>query len=197
MAREDSRRRPQVREKRIEVEAREVGRGPCAEPDAIAAHEVENRCSFQPAERVDDRPLDQRQPERRDEAIEAHPRAGRMMRCLDRRGEAEGGVGSGVEDVLPRNLERAAKLVEIVLVAQRRRLVEPFRHQELGRNAFALAIIGEPHAGAYECLRRLRECDHAETKRQPQLHRPLVEARLDEAQCRRAHALPASIKPRR
>jgi hypothetical protein len=120
-----------------------------------------------------------------------------MMRCLDRRGEAEGGVGSGVENMLPRNLERAAKLVEIVLVAQIRRLVEPFRHQELGGNSLALAAVGEPHAGAHERLRRLCERDHPETERQPQLHRPLVEARLGEAQCRRAHALPASIKPRR
>ena len=112
-------------------------------------------------------------------------------------GEAEGGISSGREHVLAREGERAAKLVEIILVGQSRRLVEPLRHQQLGRNPFSLATIGELDARPHEGLRRFGERHHAETKRQPQLDRPLVEARLHEAQTGLAHALLASIRPRR
>ena len=156
VAREDRRRRRKAREERVEIEAGEVGRGRGGEPKPVGAHELEHRRAFEPAERVDDRPLDQREPERGDEAVEAGLRAGRVVRRFDRGGEAEGGIGSGSEHVPPRKVERAAKLVEIVVVGQGRRLVEPFRHQELGGNAFAFAAVGEPDARPHEGLRRLR-----------------------------------------
>jgi hypothetical protein len=110
--------RSQVREESVEIEAREVGRGRCRQCEAVAAHEFEHRRAFEPSERINDRALDERKPERSNEAIEAGPLASRMMCRLDRGGEAEGGVGSGIKSVLPRNIERAAKLVEIFLVRQ-------------------------------------------------------------------------------
>jgi hypothetical protein len=104
-----------------------------------------------------------------------------MMRRIDRRGEAEGGISSGIENVGPRDVERAAELVEIFVVRQSGRLVEPLRHQELGGNAFAFAPVRQPHAHPHERLRRLGERDHAETEGQPELDRALIKRRLREA----------------
>jgi hypothetical protein len=104
------------------------------------------------------------------------------MRPIDRRRETERRIRAGRQHARARHRERAAELIEVLLVGQVRRLVEPFRHQQLGGNAVALASVREPHARAHEHLRGLRQRDHAEAERQAQAHVALEEAHLAHAQ---------------
>ena len=196
VAHEDRRRRRKLGEECLEIEAREVGRGRGREAEPVGAHQLEHRArSSRPsasmiARSISASPNEATSPlrpcARKPRGAPLPPRRTGRRRCRFRhRARACA------------RCERAAQLVEIVLVGQSRRLVEPFRHQQLGGNPLAFASVGEPHARAHERLRRLGQRHHAETERQPQLDRPLVERRLDEAQPRACSWVLASLRPRR
>ena len=120
-----------------------------------------------------------------------------MMGVVDRSGKPKRGIHSGAEQMPPGDAERPAQLREILLVRQCRRLVEPFRRQQLGGDALSFPPIARPDARAHERLRRLRDRDRAEAERQAKDHRPLVEPRFEELQLRRVvHRASASIRPR-
>ena len=104
-----------------------------------------------------------------------------LIACLPHFGECKSIVQHPVPTTHTECSERAAKLVEIVLVGKPGRLVEPFRHQQLGRSAFAFAAIRKANARAHEKLRRLSEGHHAKAERQAQLHRTLVEFGMEQA----------------
>ena len=143
VARMDRRRGREAAEQLAEIEARQVGRGRGIEPEPVRFHQRKHRSALQPSERIDDRAVDQRQPERRDQSVQPNLRAGLVMRSIDRGRQAERRVAAGGEQRRARHRERDAQLIEIVLVRQVRRLVEPFRRQDVGRDAFALAPVGE------------------------------------------------------
>ena len=98
---------------------------------------------------------------------------------------AEGAVGRGVGQVgVAGQAQHVAQLVEVVVVAQGQVLVEPLGRHQLGRAAPGLAPIGQGQAHPRKGLRAFCERDHAKTKRQAQLHRPLVQGDLQDAQAR-------------
>ena len=173
-----------------------IGRARGGYPEPVLADHRKHRSILQPTERIDDRTIDQRQSERGHEAVQVDGRAGIVMRPIDRCGQAECRVGAGGEQAVARHRKRAAQLIEILLVGQRRRFVEPFRRQHLGRYAVTLAAVGQLDARAHEQLRRFAQGDDAEAKRQPQRHRPLEEFRCQQSQLRRAHGVTACIRPR-
>ena len=88
-------------------------------------------------------------------------------------------------------LQRAPQLVEIVLVGELRRLVEPFWDHQLGGYPLAFPSVGAAHASAHEHLGRLGQRDDAEAERDAQLHRPLVERGLEKSE---GAALPGSLR---
>ena len=93
--------------------------------------------------------------------------------------------------------ERPAQLVEIILVGQRRVLVEPLGRQDLGRPAGALTPVCQPDARPDEALRRLGQRHHAEAKRHAQHDGPLEKVDLDQVHEWRFHAhANASMMPR-
>jgi hypothetical protein len=92
--------------------------------------------------------------------------------------EAEGGGGAGVLVLRGGDGERAAELVEIVLVGEVRVLVEPFGGEKLGGPADGLAAVAHLDGGPDEGLRCLGQGDDAEAERHAQLHRALEEADL-------------------
>jgi hypothetical protein len=83
-------------------------------------------------------------------------------------------------------------LLEVVFVAERRVLVEPFRRQQLGGGALGFLAVLEADARAHERLRRLGERHHAEAKRHAQPHVALEERYLCD---RELHASSASRMP--
>ncbi len=89
-----------------------------------------------------------------------------------------------VGEIEPRSVpQRAAQLVEVLLVAERRVLVEPLRRQQFGRltdRARAVHI----DLGADEDLRRLGEDVAAEAERNAKPDVPLEEAEFADAQAR-------------
>ena len=152
----------------------------------------------QPAERVDDGAVVQSETERCDQPVEAGGGASRMMGSLDPRRQAKSRIIFRSQELLARDRQRAAQLREVLLVRELRRLVEPFRHQQLGGNAFAFAAVGKLDARAHEGLRRMRDGDSAEPERNAKAHRPLEKIGADQAQARRGgrHRGSASINPR-
>jgi hypothetical protein len=77
---------------------------------------------------------------------------------------------AGVAPAGGRQAQRAAQLLEVLLVRQRRVLVEPLGHHQLGTGSHAALAVDvdlHPHEG----LRRLRDGGSAKTERQPQRHR--------------------------
>lgn len=91
--------------------------------------------------------------------------------------QAEGGTGGARSRIrLCSQRHGAAQLIEMVFVAQRGRLVEPFRRQQLGGHARAFAAVVGTNAHRHEDLRRLAQRDHAKTTMHAQAHLAFEEA---------------------
>ena len=91
------------------------------------------------------------------------------------RGVAVRGVDAPGQIRVPRFPHGAAQLLEVVLVRERRVLVEPLRRQQLGGAALGLPAVLETNPDANEGLGRLGERDHAEAKGHAQPHVALEE----------------------
>jgi hypothetical protein len=85
------------------------------------------------------------------------------------------GIKAAGEIIISRPAHRSAQLLEVLLVAERRVLVEPLRREQLGRRAFSFLSVLKNNSGSNERLRRLGQRDHAEAKGHAQLHRALEE----------------------
>ena len=126
-------------------------------PARLRRTTVEERQAERAAQRVEHGAVDQRRAVVRDQRNQAALRAALDLRAVVAREVAERGVGARRRgSSRARDAERRAQLVEVVLVAERRVLVEPLRRQQLGGHALGLAAVGEPDAHAHEGLRRLR-----------------------------------------
>jgi len=86
------------------------------------------------------------------------------------RSNGQRGVLAGGEVGVARQRQRGAQLIDALLVAEGRVLVEPFRHQHFRRRALVLLAVLEGDARAHESLRRLGERDDPEAERQPEPH---------------------------
>ena len=83
--------------------------------------------------------------------------------------------------------EREPQLLEILLIGERKILVEPLGHEHFRRRSPMRVTVRKLDAGAHEYLRRLGECDHAEPKGQAQAHLPFVEAHFSNVECGGCH----------
>ena len=170
------------------------GRGDAGEvfPDRLVERHAERA-----AQRIEQRAVDERRAEARGEAVQPAHRAEPDLRPVAVDPVSERGVLPAGEVGIPGQGERAAQLIEILLVRERGVLVEPLRHQQLGGGALGLAPVLEPDARAHERLRRARERRRAEAERQPQRDVALVERDFRHREARRAHpASSPSMMPR-
>jgi hypothetical protein len=127
------------------------------------------------AERVEHRPVDECRAVAGNKAVEIA-----LRRLIDLvaivAGEVPEGGGFCAAEVQPAgNAERRAELVEVVLVAQGRVLVEPLGCEQFGRSPFRPSPVLQPDPHARESLRRLGERDDSETKGHAQAHVALEE----------------------
>src|SRR5205809_597342 len=114
--------------------------------------------------------VDERRAEAGGEAVHALRGPERDLRAVVVDPVAECGVVAGGEVGVARQRQRGAQLIDVLLVAERRVLVEPFRYQHFGRRAFGLLAVLEGDAGAHEGLRRRGERHDPEAERQPEPH---------------------------
>jgi len=90
------------------------------------------------------------------------------------------------------DLQRPPELREVVLVAERRILVEPLRSQHLRRRAAGLPPVLQGDPDTHEGLGRLREGDDAKAKGHAEPDAPLQQTHLFDPQSWSAHALTIS-----
>jgi hypothetical protein len=149
----------EIGRERGRLDAREVG------PHDVGEAEPENS-----PQRIDDRAVEQSGAEARDQRIEIERRAARDLIAIGVGVERERRCRSARAIKLHRNVDRLAELLDILVVAEREILVEPFGGQRLGGNAGGAAAVGRGDRHAQHRLRRLGDRDDAEAERQPQFH---------------------------
>jgi hypothetical protein len=198
MTRRDRSDRPQARQERPDIQPRQIGRnGGRLEAKDVGAHRVGKAQSARATDRIDQRAVDQSEPEghhqRRQVARGARPFHLPGMGGMG--GERRGIMRLGKVGVA-RNPQGGAQLLNVLAARNLGALVEPFRHHQVSGCANGLAAI-HVDGGAHEHLGRLAHDHRAELERQPQPDRALEE--LDGPQCDglglRAHA-EASRRPR-
>src|ERR1700743_398803 len=74
--------------------------------------------------------------------------------------------------------QRLPQLIEIVVIAERQVLIEPFGGEQFGSSPFCFASRRRSNANAHESLRALGQRDDTEPERQAQFHRALVELNI-------------------
>ena len=173
---------PQAGEKRLQVEAREVGRERDVDPEKVAPDRLEKGHPRGAAGRVDQRPVDERDAEARDQRRKPFPAAPAKM--LRRAGAVQGEgrpFPSRAEVDLDGKRQAPAELGDVVALAERRRLVEPLRKRELRGDA---ADRGAVHLGADpdDQLRAGLQRRRAEAERHPEAEIPLLDVDLEQAQ---------------
>ena len=180
-----------------EFEALQIRSRPGVDAGPVGRDRREDALAVQPRETVEDRPIEQRGAEAGDQRVQSAFGAGGKQGRLDGRMQGEGGGRRADPAIEPcRQGNGVAQLVEVLLVAERRVLVEPFRRQQLRGHPRGLAAVGVAQDRADEQLRRPSQGDDAEPERQAQDDVALAGLDMAHAQPRRAHAS-ASRMPRR
>ena len=146
-------------------------------------------------EGIEQRAIDERRSEAGGQAVEPARRPAIDLRPIDREPVPEGGVVAARDVRLAREAERQAELIEVLLVAERRVLVEPLGREHLGGRALGLAAVLEPDARAQERLGRRRERHHAEAKRHAEAHVALDGDEVDRTRKRGAGISPSPGRP--
>src|SRR5207302_1269012 len=131
---------------------------------------LNQRCPERAAQGIEQRAVDERGPVARGEAVHALRGPDRDLRTVVVDRVAERGVLAGGEVGVARERERGAQLIDVLLVAERRVLVEPLGHQHFRRRARGLLAVLESDARAHESLRRRGERHDAEAERHPEPH---------------------------
>jgi hypothetical protein len=121
-------------------------------------------------------------------------RAAADLRLVVAREVAECAVDPAVRVKPAGDAQRVPQLLEVVVVAERRVLVEPLGRHQLGGHAVALGAVIQPYARPHEGLRRGGERDHAEAERHTQCDVALEQLdRFDGEQRCSAHSMPSSL----
>ena len=96
---------------------------------------------------------------------------------------------AGAEIGFARDAQRLAQLLEVLLVRERGRLVEPLRHHQLGAWRPSTRASADLGLDAHEGLRAARDRGGAEAKRQAQRDRALEQLDAAQAQAPRRSSL--------
>jgi hypothetical protein len=169
------------------VESLQIRCGAGVDAQQVRAHQFHRRHPAQPAQRVDHRPIQQREAERCDQAVQPGRSATVVMRSLHPRVQVKGRHRRVTRRVVQRQMHRPTQLVGVLVRRQIRRLVEPARHHHLGRPALGLGAIhaGDPHPdeGLARCLHP--RSTEAEGKAKP--HGALEGSRVEQTETQRRH----------
>ena len=195
VARMDAARLGRPGQHRREVEAGEVrdGRMRRHAAEIGAQPRIEGK-PLQPQQRVKRRAVPEGAAEARHQRVQPLGGAGGDMGGIAIGVMAEGGVEARGERLRLRDFQRAAELMLVVGVAERRVLVEPFGGQCFGCPAPALAAGFILDAGAHQGLDAVAHRDHAEAEGHAQREGPFEALGLGKAEF---HAASPSSIPRR
>ena len=191
--------RPKVRQEPVDIGTAEImGQQTGRQPDPVGAHRLRKRQVQKPANGIHQRPGHQGGTE-----LGRQPRQGRQGVALALFQPADQGGNRPPAQIAFRQAggraQGSAELVDRLGRGQRRRLVEPFGHHQLGPRTGRLpSRCGLPDGELHEGLGCLGHRHRTEAERQPERYRPLPDPDgVDRHGGGAGHHAEASARPRR